>query len=81
MAFNNGELSPRLDARVDLEKASLSAKRMENMVMHQHGGAKRRPGLKLVSNQLSASAVISDLLLDEDGHVLRDESNAALQEE
>lgn len=48
MAFNNGEFAPRLDARVDLEKAALAARTLENMTVYVHGGARRRPGLRFV---------------------------------
>lgn len=49
LAFNAGEIAPRMDARIDLEKANLSARQLENMVMHVHGSVKRRPGLKFVA--------------------------------
>ena len=48
MAFNAGELAPRLEGRIDLEKANLSCRRLENMTMRVHGGTARRPGLRLV---------------------------------
>lgn len=79
LAFNAGEISPRLDQRVDLEKASLSAKRMENFTMHVHGGAKRRPGTKFVA--AIGQTLITGVLLDEDGFPLLDELGEMLLEE
>ena len=47
--FTAGELSPRLDGRTDLEKYFNGCKTLENMVIHPHGGASRRPGTNFVS--------------------------------
>ena len=38
-SFTSGELSPRLDGRIDLEKYFSGTKTLENMVIHPHGGA------------------------------------------
>ena len=46
--FTAGELSPRLDGRTDLEKYLNGVKKMENLIVHPHGGASRRPGTKFV---------------------------------
>ena len=51
IAFSNftaGELSPRLDGRTDLSKYFNGVKTLENMVVHPHGAATRRPGTKFV---------------------------------
>ena len=48
-SFTAGELSPRLDGRIDLEKYFSGTKKLENMVIHPHGGASRRPGTKFIS--------------------------------
>jgi len=48
-SFTSGELSPRLDGRIDLEKYFSGTKTLENMVIHPHGGASRRPGTKFVA--------------------------------
>ena len=48
-SFTSGELSPRLDGRIDLEKYFSGTKTLENMVIHPHGGASRRPGTKFIS--------------------------------
>lgn len=48
--FTAGELSPRLDGRVDVVKYANGCKRLENMRVHPHGGADRRPGLRYVAD-------------------------------
>ena len=47
--FTAGELSPRLDGRTDLAKYFNGCKTLENMTIHPHGGASRRPGSKFIS--------------------------------
>ena len=47
--FTGGELSPRLDGRTDLQKYYQGCKTLENMVVHPHGGATRRPGTQFIS--------------------------------
>ena len=42
--FQSGELSPRLEGRIDLEKYSSGSQTMENMVVFPQGGVTRRPG-------------------------------------
>lgn len=42
--FQSGELSPRLEGRIDLEKYSSGAQTLENMLVFPQGGATRRPG-------------------------------------
>jgi hypothetical protein len=49
-SFNAGELSPKLDARVDLEKYYSGCRTLENMVAHPYGAATRRPGFKYVAD-------------------------------
>ena len=53
--FTAGELSPRLDGRTDLEKYFNGCKTLENMVIHPHGGASRRPGTNFVSEVKSSA--------------------------
>ena len=53
--FTAGELSPRLDGRVDLQKYFSGAKILSNMVVHPHGGASRRPGTIFVSEVKSSA--------------------------
>ena len=47
--FNAGELSPELDARIDLAKYSSGAKTMLNTIVHPHGGATGRSGTVYVA--------------------------------
>ena len=53
--FTAGELSPRLDGRTGLEKYFNGCKTLENMVIHPHGGASRRPGTNFVSEVKSSA--------------------------
>jgi len=54
--FTAGELSPRLDGRTDLGKYFNGCKTLENMVVHPHGAASRRPGTKFVHEVKTSSA-------------------------
>ena len=54
--FTAGELSPRLDGRTDLAKYFNGSKTLQNMVVHPHGGASRRPGTKFIHEVKSSSA-------------------------
>ena len=51
--FTSGELSPRLDGRIDLPKYYSGCKTLENMIVHPHGGAARRPGTRFISETKS----------------------------
>ena len=42
--FQSGELSPRLEGRIDLQKYQSGAQTLENMIVYPQGGATRRPG-------------------------------------
>jgi hypothetical protein len=42
--FTSGELSPRLEGRVDLSKYANGCKTLENMIVQKHGPASRRGG-------------------------------------
>jgi hypothetical protein len=44
--MTTGELSPRLDGRVDLAKYYSGLKQAENVLLLPHGGATRRPGTR-----------------------------------
>lgn len=54
-AFNSGELSPRMAARVDFGKYSNAADLMENFLPLAEGGAMRRPGTKYVAEVKDSS--------------------------
>ena len=49
-SFTAGELSPRLEGRVDIAKYFSGLKALLNMKIHTHGGASRRGGTKHISN-------------------------------
>ena len=42
--FRAGELSPRLEGRIDLDKYNEAAQTMQNMLVFPQGGTTRRPG-------------------------------------
>jgi hypothetical protein len=48
--FTAGELSPRLEGRVDISKYFNGVQTLKNMVIHPHGGTTRRGGTKHISN-------------------------------
>jgi hypothetical protein len=51
--FTGGELSPRLDGRVDITKFKNGLRLCENFVVLPHGGARKRSGTKFVVEQKS----------------------------
>ena len=62
--FNNftaGELSPRLEGRTDVNKYFNGCKKLQNFLIHPHGGASRRPGTKYV-NTVKSSANFTRLI-------------------
>ena len=46
--FTSGELSPRLNGRIDLDKYYNSASAIHNFVVLMHGGVSKRPGTRFV---------------------------------
>ena len=48
-SFNAGELSPRVDGRVDLAKYSSGCKQVQNFIPLVQGALQRRPGTRFVS--------------------------------
>ena len=53
--FNSGEFSPNLLGRFDISKYSNAAKTLKNVLLHQAGGANRRPGTKFVQEVKDSS--------------------------
>ena len=49
VSFNAGELSPYLDARIDLEKYKSGCRQLQNAILETYGAARRRPGLQFVA--------------------------------
>ncbi len=50
VAFNGGELSPKLDARVDFQKYKSSLRQCQNMIPYKSGGLTRRPGTEYIAS-------------------------------
>lgn len=48
LSFNSGELSPKIDQRIDVEKYRAGCRRLENMIPTKYGGAEKRPGFKYI---------------------------------
>jgi len=53
--FTAGELSPRLDGRVDLAKYRNGVTNLENFLVHPHGGVTRRPGTEFIAEVKTSS--------------------------
>lgn len=49
VSFNAGELSPFLDARVDIDKYSNGCRQLQNATILSYGAAVRRPGLEYIA--------------------------------
>ena len=49
VSFNAGELSPLLDARVDIDKYSNGCRQLQNAVVETYGAVRRRPGLEFIA--------------------------------
>lgn len=49
VAFNAGEMSPKLDARIDIEKYGKGCRQMQNMIPMPHGGVTRRKGFEFIA--------------------------------
>ena len=54
-SFVAGEISPRLEGRIELEKYKQGASELLNMIVHPHGGASRRPGTEFIGEIKSSS--------------------------
>jgi hypothetical protein len=48
--FTAGELSPRLEGRVDISKYFNGVRTLKNMIIHPHGGTTRRGGTKFIGS-------------------------------
>jgi len=60
-AFTAGEISPRLEARITLEKYREGLSDLTNMVVMPHGGVTRRPGMEFLG-EVKNSAVKTRLI-------------------
>lgn len=54
-SFSAGELSPRLDARSDIEKYASGCRTLQNFILTPYGGVNRRPGLSYIGATKTAS--------------------------
>ena len=49
-SFSSGELTPKLDARTDIEQYFKGVKKLENMFVMKQGGAVKRPGSRFITD-------------------------------
>ena len=55
--FRAGELSPRLEGRIDLQKYNEAAQTLQNMLVFPQGGTTRRPGTKFAGQSKDGGKV------------------------
>ena len=53
-SFNNGQVTPLLEGRVDYDRYSSSLRLAENMLVTVQGPVERRPGTKFISDVFSS---------------------------
>jgi len=58
LSFNAGELSPQIDARVDVEKYSSGCRDLENFIPRVYGSAERRPGTKYIGDAKNSDLTV-----------------------
>ena len=70
--FRAGELSPRLEGRIDLQKYNEAAQTLQNMLVFPQGGTTRRPGTKFAGRSKDGGKVrlINFEFSDEQAYVL-----------
>jgi len=56
--FTTGELTRKLDTRVDFEKYFDGARELTNLIIYPHGGAYKRPGTYYVAEPSGATAAV-----------------------
>jgi hypothetical protein len=54
LSFNSGELSPKIDNRLDMERYRAGCRRLENMIPTKYGGAEKRPGTVFIKDLTTA---------------------------
>lgn len=54
ITFNKGELSPKIDTRVDVDAYSAGCRRLENMIPVKYGCAEKRPGFQFINDATEA---------------------------
>lgn len=55
VAFNAGALSPKLDARADLQKGAVALRTCRNLIVDSYGRAVRRQGTRFIAQARSGS--------------------------
>ncbi len=55
LSFNKGEVSPKIDARLDVESYQSACRHLENFVPEIYGCATRRPGTYKISTQYDST--------------------------
>jgi hypothetical protein len=55
--FTAGEISPRLEGRVTIEKYREGLSTLTNMIVQPHGGVTRRPGTEYLGEVKDSSSV------------------------
>lgn len=71
--FTGGELSPRLNGRVDLRKYFDGCSELENMLVFPHGGASRRSGFRFIGetkNSAKASRLVPFIFSEDVAYVI-----------
>ncbi len=70
--FKSGEISPRLEGRIDLQKYNEAAQTLDNMLVFPSGGATRRPGTYFAGRSKDGGKVrlINFEFSDEQAYVL-----------
>lgn len=56
VTFNAGELAPELSCRADLDQYNHGCSKLENWVVSELGGLKRRNGMRLFSEAIGADS-------------------------
>lgn len=71
--FTKGEISPRMEGRVDIEEYVRSCRSLQNLILHPSGGIDRRPGTYYCGGAKTDSGIVMILPFvssDEDAYVL-----------
>ena len=55
--FAGGELTPKLDARFDIEKHASGCRKLENFLPEPYGDVQRRPGTEFIYDATARPSV------------------------
>ncbi len=70
-SFNSGELSPLMSARIDQGRYNSGCRTLYNMLLHPHGGAYRRSGLRYMGKAQELVLDDNDDTITFDEHIVR----------